>query len=138
MSTIEANALFSIASLVGRECGAENVAFMKCKQGDANPAACLDKGGAVCACVLGVMKTCQKKAGAERAAHTRPRDTATHRCANLARKTATSSLLLPAFRFRLSISAFDSGYWKLVIGFTFIAGSPSRSAFCPLTGSYEL
>ena len=57
--------LFALSSLIGKECHAENVSFMRCKQSDSNPAACLDKGEAVCACVLGVMQRAAKTAKAE-------------------------------------------------------------------------
>jgi hypothetical protein len=65
MSGANSSELFALSSLIGKECHAENVSFMRCKQGDGNPAACLDKGEAVCACVLGVMKRAAKTAKAE-------------------------------------------------------------------------
>ncbi|PXF49139.1 NADH dehydrogenase [ubiquinone] 1 alpha subcomplex subunit 8-B [Gracilariopsis chorda] len=56
--------LYAAAKEIGATCDAENRAFLKCKNADEDPAACLDKGEAVQSCALGVLKsamaTCQK------------------------------------------------------------------------------
>ena len=65
MSGANSSELFALSSLIGKECHAENVSFMRCKQEDGNPAACLEKGEAVCSCVLGVMQRAAKTAKAE-------------------------------------------------------------------------
>ena len=65
MSGANSSELFALSSLIGKECHTENIDFMRCKKGDANPAACLEKGEAVCKCVLGVMKKASKTARAE-------------------------------------------------------------------------
>ena len=43
----------------------ENIDFMKCKQAQADPAACLDRGQAVIKCVLNVAVKANKVANAE-------------------------------------------------------------------------
>lgn len=40
------------ARILGFECADPNLAFMRCKQADANPGACLAEGEKVTACVL--------------------------------------------------------------------------------------
>lgn len=40
------------ARILGYECADANLAFLRCKQNDANPAACLAEGEKVTACVL--------------------------------------------------------------------------------------
>ncbi|CAN8069055.1 unnamed protein product [Agarophyton chilense] len=49
--------LYAAAKEIGATCNAENRAFLKCKSIDEDPAACLDKGKAVQACALGVLKS---------------------------------------------------------------------------------
>lgn len=56
--------LYAAAKEIGATCDEENRSFLKCKAEDEEPSACLDKGEAVQACALGVLKsamaTCQE------------------------------------------------------------------------------
>ena len=65
MSGADSSTLFALSGLIGKECHAQNMAFMRCKKSDGNPRACLEKGEAVCSCVLGVMQRAAKTARAE-------------------------------------------------------------------------
>lgn len=55
--------LYACAKQIGATCESVNRAFIECKAADEEPSACLDKGEAVQACALGVLKsameTCQ-------------------------------------------------------------------------------
>ena len=46
--------LMAAAKLIGTDCAAPNKAFMLCKQKNADPAACLEPGTNVVACVMDV------------------------------------------------------------------------------------
>lgn len=56
--------LYAAAKEIGVTCDAENRRFLECKAKDEEPSACLDKGEAVQACTLGVLKaaiaTCEQ------------------------------------------------------------------------------
>lgn len=49
--------LYAAAKEIGSTCDDQNRAFLLCKASDQDPAACLDKGEAVQACALGVLKS---------------------------------------------------------------------------------
>lgn len=49
--------LYAAAKEIGSRCESQNRAFLECKAADENPAACLEKGEAVQACALGVLKS---------------------------------------------------------------------------------
>ena len=51
---LTSDVLNAAAKLIGSECAAANKQFMLCKKGDANPAACVEQGQGVVACVLDV------------------------------------------------------------------------------------
>lgn len=48
--------LYAAAKEIGAACTVENRNFLNCKAQDEDPSACLDKGEAVQACALGVLK----------------------------------------------------------------------------------
>ena len=52
----DSTALIAAAKMIGVNCKNESREFMLCKQEDANPEACLDKGERVISCVIGLMK----------------------------------------------------------------------------------
>lgn len=49
--------LYAAAKEIGATCETENRNFFKCKAANEDPEACLDKGEAVQACALGVLKS---------------------------------------------------------------------------------
>ena len=62
---IDSQTLLALSGLIGKICMEQNIDFMKCKQMNQDPRACLDKGGKVVSCVLMVMQTAEKKAASE-------------------------------------------------------------------------
>lgn len=56
--------LYAAAKEIGATCDSENRRFLQCKAKDEEPSACLDKGEAVQACALGVLRaamaTCEQ------------------------------------------------------------------------------
>lgn len=56
--------LYAAAKEIGATCDAQNRRYLECKAKDEEPSACLDKGQAVQACALGVLKaamqTCEQ------------------------------------------------------------------------------
>ena len=63
---IDSQTLLALSGLIGKLCMEQNIDFMKCKQMNQDPRACLDKGGKVVSCVLMVMQTAEKKAASGR------------------------------------------------------------------------
>lgn len=57
MTSPTSSVLYAAAKEIGAVCNDENIAFLACKAKDENPSACLDKGEAVQACALGVLKS---------------------------------------------------------------------------------
>lgn len=49
--------LYAAAKEIGSKCKSQNRAFLECKAADENPSACLQKGEAVQACALSVLKS---------------------------------------------------------------------------------
>lgn len=48
--------LYAAAKEIGATCEEENLTFLQCKAGNIEPSVCLDKGAAVQACALRVLK----------------------------------------------------------------------------------
>ena len=65
MPRLTSEALYAASNFINEECAAVNSAFMKCKAGNANPAACLEKGSAVTSCVAAVEERLRTKCKAE-------------------------------------------------------------------------
>jgi len=57
MTSPTSSVLYAAAKEIGARCDAENRSFLSCKAIDEDPAACLDKGEAVQACALSVLKS---------------------------------------------------------------------------------
>ena len=55
--------LYAAAKLIAPDCGDANAAFVRCKQADANPQACVEAGDKVRSCVDGVLATASGKCG---------------------------------------------------------------------------
>jgi|TARA_B110000208_G_C11506240_1_gene335177 NADH dehydrogenase (ubiquinone) 1 alpha subcomplex subunit 8 len=64
-SGLSSSILIGASELIGQQCRSQNIEFMKCKQSDTNPSACLDKGSSVLTCVTGTLEKINKKCKAE-------------------------------------------------------------------------
>lgn len=56
-------ALLATSNLIGKECLQANRDFVLCKQRDEEPAACVEQGEKVTACVLKVLRQCEENCG---------------------------------------------------------------------------
>ena len=57
---VTSDVLWAVSKLLLKECSAPNQAYIRCKQADNNPAACLEQGRATTACTLSVVRRCQE------------------------------------------------------------------------------
>lgn len=64
----KSHVLYAVAKEIGQSCANENRAFFECKERDESPEACLEEGGRVQECALGVLKsamaTCEEELSA--------------------------------------------------------------------------
>lgn len=59
----KSSVLYAAAKEIGAVCDAENRAFLACKGRDEDPSACLEAGGFVQDCALGVLKSAMRSCG---------------------------------------------------------------------------
>lgn len=62
---LSSSVLLGSSELIGQQCRAQNIEFMKCKQSNSNPSNCLEKGSSVMSCVTDTLQSIKKKSGAE-------------------------------------------------------------------------
>jgi NADH dehydrogenase (ubiquinone) 1 alpha subcomplex subunit 8 len=59
----KSSVLYAAAKEIGANCDAENRAFLACKARDEDPGACLESGGRVQDCALGILKSAMQNCG---------------------------------------------------------------------------
>lgn len=69
LTMAKSHILYAVAKEIGQSCAAENREFLLCKERDENPATCLQEGGRVQECALGVLKSAMTTCGDEVSAY---------------------------------------------------------------------